>query len=417
MLVRWVDGKTGVFLLTALLVVACSPEDSGGGGEGGPTTSTSSAGSGPGGSGPGGSGEGGFCYPTTSCLEEHAKCGEIPDGCGHMVDCGDCTAPDTCGGAGVPGLCGVSVAAVVKEWEVELQTQYTATAASVDWRFDGGQIALVASAPLYTFVATVDASSGSVLDVGMPGSGGAEDIVYAPAGDRVAVSTSALHTYDIDMGGGLSNWTEVPNHNDCCIGGIDYSPDGIRIVSSGGAVSDPGTHPDVSVWDGVDVVSQSFDSFAVYDAKFSDSGSYIAASLDERLVILNSITLNTVRSEQLLPDGSGETLGHVGWLPGNEVAAVVVGNVIVAVPANGTDTYQVGGASLEIVDFAIHPSHQKVAIAAGGSVKIVNMLNGQVEQTITHGDAVRAVAWSPDGSQLATAGTLPSLAVWSVSFE
>src|SRR5262249_48411793 len=32
----------------------------------------------------------------------------IGDGCGRSVDCGDsCTAPETCGGSGVPNLCGL----------------------------------------------------------------------------------------------------------------------------------------------------------------------------------------------------------------------------------------------------------------------------------------------------------------------
>lgn len=35
------------------------------------------------------------------------KCGEIPTDCGGTLSCGDtCSAPDTCGGGGVPNQCG-----------------------------------------------------------------------------------------------------------------------------------------------------------------------------------------------------------------------------------------------------------------------------------------------------------------------
>ncbi|HEY3354726.1 MAG TPA: carboxypeptidase-like regulatory domain-containing protein [Polyangia bacterium] len=42
----------------------------------------------------------------TSCDQAGANCGPVGDGCGGLLQCGDCQAPDTCGGAGVPGVCG-----------------------------------------------------------------------------------------------------------------------------------------------------------------------------------------------------------------------------------------------------------------------------------------------------------------------
>jgi hypothetical protein len=52
-----------------------------------------------------GVGDGGLCHPTT-CLEQGVSCGPIGDGCGHVLQCGTCTLPDTCGGGGVLGRCG-----------------------------------------------------------------------------------------------------------------------------------------------------------------------------------------------------------------------------------------------------------------------------------------------------------------------
>jgi hypothetical protein len=45
------------------------------------------------------------CTPATAC-PSGITCGPWPDGCGGTINCGDCTAPDSCGGAGTPGVCG-----------------------------------------------------------------------------------------------------------------------------------------------------------------------------------------------------------------------------------------------------------------------------------------------------------------------
>ena len=45
------------------------------------------------------------CTPRT-CQQLGLSCGRIDDGCGCPLDCGSCTAPDVCGGGGVPGQCG-----------------------------------------------------------------------------------------------------------------------------------------------------------------------------------------------------------------------------------------------------------------------------------------------------------------------
>jgi hypothetical protein len=45
------------------------------------------------------------CTPI-SCAQQNLSCGPAGDGCGHVIQCGDCTPPQTCGGGGTPGKCG-----------------------------------------------------------------------------------------------------------------------------------------------------------------------------------------------------------------------------------------------------------------------------------------------------------------------
>jgi hypothetical protein len=50
--------------------------------------------------------DGGACTPVT-CAQVGANCGPLADGCGTLLNCGICTAPQTCGGAGTPSVCGL----------------------------------------------------------------------------------------------------------------------------------------------------------------------------------------------------------------------------------------------------------------------------------------------------------------------
>jgi hypothetical protein len=42
----------------------------------------------------------------TTCAAQSIQCGPAGDGCGGLLDCGPCPPGQTCGGGGVPGLCG-----------------------------------------------------------------------------------------------------------------------------------------------------------------------------------------------------------------------------------------------------------------------------------------------------------------------
>jgi hypothetical protein len=46
------------------------------------------------------------CMPK-ACAQLGVNCGPTGDGCGNVVYCGTCTPPETCGGGGAPGQCGV----------------------------------------------------------------------------------------------------------------------------------------------------------------------------------------------------------------------------------------------------------------------------------------------------------------------
>src|SRR5277367_2446039 len=83
--------------------------DHSGFGAGGGTSSGSTGGAAVGGSAStgiffeGGTSDGSYgeCVPKT-CTELDANCGPGGDGCGNLLQCGNCQAPQTCGGGGKP---------------------------------------------------------------------------------------------------------------------------------------------------------------------------------------------------------------------------------------------------------------------------------------------------------------------------
>jgi hypothetical protein len=101
-----IDGGTCVPETCQQLGFNCGPAGDGCGGllQCGPCTPPNTCG---GGGTPGVCGfvDGGSCTPKT-CGQLGISCGPAGDGCGGLLNCGNCTLPQTCGGGGTPGVCG-----------------------------------------------------------------------------------------------------------------------------------------------------------------------------------------------------------------------------------------------------------------------------------------------------------------------
>jgi hypothetical protein len=106
---RQIAATLAAVTLLGAVFAACAPGAQTTGGTGGHHTTSTGLGAQGGG---GGSGidvdGGGTCAGATTCAKQNIECGPAGDGCGGILQCGDCPSGQTCGGGGEAGKCGTT---------------------------------------------------------------------------------------------------------------------------------------------------------------------------------------------------------------------------------------------------------------------------------------------------------------------
>jgi len=248
---------------------------------------------------------------------------------------------------------------------------------------------------------------------------------------------------------------------------LEFSPDGSRLATAGNPEAAAGSATEVEkkafVWDvatGERLLTLSGHRDHVMDVHFSPDGSRLAtgsedgtaaiwdAETGERLLVLpghkpgwvftyfspdgrrllttdmaGAVRLWDARSGELDLEFSGPTAicGAVFSPDGSLVAGgacrVVTGNTgFVWDARTGNRVLTLKGHSQEILDVAFSPDGTLMATASlDGTAKLWNARNGRELQTLTgHGGWVLGIDFTPDGRSLATAGIDGTARLWDV---
>lgn len=234
---------------------------------------------------------------------------------------------------------------------------------------------------------------------------GVSDVAWHPAGRRVASCGHDSSVLVWDMDRGETQFRIKKAHDTPWVDAIDWSPDGRRLASTG-------LDGKVRIWHG-----ETGEPLGVLDLKgegkarlkWSHDGRSLAASRWRELVIWDTTTWQeTARSQ--VSDSIGEC---IAWSPDDHSLALgfVFSSIWDARTAKPILTLAQPGWVLSLA------WNSQGLIAAASRDQTVGVWNPQSGQGLgmfrMHAGVVRSVAWSPDGEQLASAGTDGTVRVYA----
>jgi WD40 repeat protein len=231
-------------------------------------------------------------------------------------------------------------------------------------------------------------------------------VAYSPDGKRLASASDdkMVKVWDAQTGQEIRT---LKGHG-AWVNRVAFSPDGKRLVS---ASSDR----TVKVWDaetGQELLTFKGHTRGVFDVVFSPDGKRLAsgshdgtvkvwdAQTDQKPFALQGATASTVASLAFSPDGKRLASGGSGR-PGSGPSALQVWDA-----QTGREIFALPGHTASVTSVAYSPDGTRLASASGDkTVKVWDARTGQQLLSLKgHTDFVQSVTYSPDGKCLASAG-------------
>jgi WD40 repeat protein len=366
------------------------------------------------------------CHAKT-CKSYLAKCGRYADGCGGTVDCGTCAAPEKCTAERV---CDVGKPVVQSRWTSAnaFDLSGTSVVSALAWSPDGGRVAALGGPIVQvwsgstSFEAVVGAravtlagSDGASSAVATYGFDRPTSLAFSPDGKTLALGAATgngVVLQNMDANGTLTASSAPTGCSNGPANAVAFSPDGTRLLVGHSGSFDASGYPTVSLctWGGLPVQGWSekeSTAYRVADVAFTPSGGIIAGLDTENAIAFFDSNLQPTGTTKI---GSGTTgsLSQVAQTSEGIILALVGGVVVQPGAASG----MVGAVAMNA-----HPKYARLALVGSDKVSIFNLHTQKVEAQVTHGAGLASVAWSPDGTKLATGGRGPSVIVWDVSWQ
>ncbi|KAJ6144961.1 hypothetical protein N7470_008856 [Penicillium chermesinum] len=230
-------------------------------------------------------------------------------------------------------------------------------------------------------------------------------IAWSPDGSRLASGSAdkTVRIWDPATGQSVSI---LEGHTDW-VNSIAWSPDGSRLVSGSGdktvRIWDPATGQSVST---LNCYSRSAFS-AVYSIAWSPDGSRLASGSGDNIVQIWDLA--TGQSMSILE-------GHTKWV--NTIAWVGDKTVRIWDPATGQSVSTLNGHSRSafsaVYSIAWSPDGSRLASGSGDNiVRIWDPATGQNMSILEgHTYSVYSIAWSPDGSRLVSGSEDKTVRIW-----
>lgn len=236
-------------------------------------------------------------------------------------------------------------------------------------------------------------------------------VAWSPDGKRIASASGdgTVQVWNASNGGNVLTYRGHSSD----VSTVAWSPDGREIASGG-------LDTTVQVWNastGAHILTYRGHSDVVYSVAWSPDGRRIAsASGDGTVQIWDATTGKTlVNYSVAYAKGAPLSWNSVAWSPdGKDIAFGGNGPVILLNAASGKVLNYYGDTGGTVHDVAFSPDGQYLAIGnSQDSVQVWNV--AAVKNVYTYGNSdsdIYAVAWSPDGKRIASGNGDGLVAVW-----
>ena len=246
--------------------------------------------------------------------------------------------------------------------------------------------------------------------------GRVSSVAFSPDGTRIASASDdkTVRVWDTATG---RETLKLTGHSDRVLS-VAFSPDGLRLAS--GSFERPGRQPrghgEVKLWDaatGQAMITLKGHTGPVMSVAFSSDGTQIASASHTTLMVWDAVTGKEMLT---FKDHSHGGVHSVAFSPdGTRLATAHMDSTVNLWDAvKGDETLTLEGHTNRVMSVAFSPDGKQLASASWDStVKVWDAATGKETLTLKgHAGWVQDVAFSPDGKRLASASWDNTVKVW-----